>query len=211
MRLSLEPRYLLTAYTAGLFPMADDAGVLHWLAPDPRAILDFDHFRISRSLRSLVQRERFRVTVDRVFHDVIAACGDRGEGTWISPAVRRAYERLHGLGFAHSVETWDGEELAGGLYGVAIGGAFFGESMFHRKTDASKVALVFLVRRLREQGFALLDVQFQTSHLKQFGVTEISRDEYLERLGQAVALDRKFVHDDPQSPPHPDPAEQPST
>jgi len=183
----------LAAYAAGIFPMGDEGGKVHWLAPDPRTILDLDTFRASRSLRSICRRRSFTVTLNRAFTDVIKACADRAEGTWITPEIYQAYTGLHQLGYAHSVEAWKEDSLAGGLYGVAIGGAFFGESMFHRVTDASKVALVFLVNRLRERGFALLDVQFMTEHLRQFGAVEIPRVDYERRLQDAVRQPRTFV------------------
>ena len=193
MRSPLAPERLLAAYAAGIFPMADEGGKIHWLAPDPRAIIDLDAFKSSRSLRSLRRRGVFTVTINRAFAEVIEACADRPDGTWISPDIRKAYCELHRLGYAHSVEAWKGEHLAGGLYGVAIGGAFFGESMFHRVTDASKVALMVLVERMRERGFTLLDVQFMTEHLRQFGAVEIPRVEYERRLREAVQRPRSFV------------------
>lgn len=196
MRLDLTPRHLIAAYAAGIFPMADDDGTVHWLAPDPRAIIPLDGFKVPRSLRQRVRRGDYVVTINRCFLDVMRACADRREGTWISDPFYRAYGALHEEGFAHSVETWAGEELVGGLYGVALGGAFFGESMFHRQTDASKVALVALVERMRERGFALLDTQFTTPHLEQFGTVEIPRREYQKRLAEAVA--RRCAFDDPE-------------
>jgi len=192
MRFDLTPGNLLAAYAVGIFPMADDEGTLHWLAPDPRAVFELEGFTVSRSLRTLVARGVFDVTVNRAFEAVIDACADRPEGTWISAEIRAAMCRLRVLGFAHSVETWREGELAGGLYGVAIGGTFFGESMFHRVANASKVALVHLVRRLRQRGFVLLDVQFATEHLRRFGAVEISRDEYLRRLRRALTLPASF-------------------
>jgi len=189
----LAPERLLAAYAAGIFPMADEGGVLHWLAPDPRCVIELNSFNVSRSLRSVVRRERFEITVDREFKAVIDACADRAGGTWISPSIRRAYIGLHRLGFAHSVEARVEGRLAGGLYGVALGGAFFGESMFHYETDASKVALVSLVERMRSRGMTLLDVQFMTDHLRRFGAVEIPRIEYERRLGVAVYLPVSFA------------------
>lgn len=191
--LDLSPERLLWAYQVGIFPMADDTGAVHWLSPDPRAIIELDELYVSRSLRTVVRRDVFEVAVNRDFEQVIASCADRAGGTWISPQIYEAYCRLHELGFAHSVECWQGGELAGGLYGVAIGGAFFGESMFHRATDASKVALVRLVERMQERGFVLLDIQFITPHLSQFGAIEIPRSEYLRRLRRAISLERRFA------------------
>lgn len=193
MRLDLAPDRLIAAYTVGIFPMADDEGDLHWLAPDPRCVIELDRFTVSRSLRSVVRRGVFEMAVDRAFGEVIAACADRADGTWISAEIREAYVELHRMGFAHSVESWKDGELAGGLYGVSIGGAFFGESMFHRQTDASKAALVALVERLRERGYMLLDVQFATDHLRQFGAVEIPRPVYERRLRQAVRMRCSFV------------------
>ena len=188
MRPDLAPEKLLAAYSVGIFPMADETGTIHWLAPDPRAIIELNAFKVSRSLRAVWQRREFEVTINRSFDTVMDACGDRAEGTWISDEMKEAYQTLHRLGFAHSVEAWRDEQLAGGLYGVSIGGAFFGESMFHRVSDASKIALVHLVERMRDRGFTLLDVQFMTQHLRRFGATEIPRAEYEQRLRRALAL-----------------------
>jgi leucyl/phenylalanyl-tRNA--protein transferase len=158
-----------------------------WWSPDPRGILPLDGLRVSRSLRRSVAR--FDVRVDTAFGEVIDACADpRRDGAWINPPLRAAYSELHRLGWVHSVEAWDDDGLAGGLYGVVIGGLFAGESMFHRRTDASKVALVGLVERLVAGGGVLLDVQWATDHLRRLGVIEISRDDYLRRLGDAVEL-----------------------
>lgn len=192
MRAELTPENLLAAYASGIFPMADEAGELGWFAPDPRAILQLDRLQVPRSLRSVIRRGFFEVTTDQAFIDVIRACADRPEGTWISPEIHEAYVCLHQIGFAHSVEAWKDGRLAGGLYGVAIGGAFFGESMFRRESNASKVTLVHLVERLRECGFVLLDVQFLTDHLRSMGASEISRREYEWRLHEAIALPRSF-------------------
>ena len=209
MHPDLVPARLLAAYAAGVFPMADDSGELHWLAPDPRAIIELTASRsasapaVPRSLRSVIRRGVFTVTMDRAFDRIIEACANRAEGTWISEDIKEAYSTLHRQGFAHSVECWRSHELAGGLYGVAIGGAFFGESMFHRETNASKVALVFLVERMRARGFALLDVQFMTEHLRRFGAVEIPRADYERRLRRAVFL-RRSLRDEPrQAGPRP--------
>ena len=193
MRWDLSPQRLLAAYVVGIFPMADDTGQIHWLAPDPRAIIELDSLKVSRSLRAVVRRGVFELRINTAFGDVIAACAERREGTWISRQIRGAYTELHRLGFAHSVEAWKGGDLAGGLYGVAIGGVFFGESMFHRATDASKVAIVHLVERMRQRGMVLLDVQFITEHLRSFGAVEIPRREYEGRLRDAVRLPCSFV------------------
>ncbi len=178
----LQPELLLSAYAAGVFPMADDSGELMWFCPHPRAIIPLDAFHVSDNLRRRCASGRFAVTVNRAFERVMTVCADRDDGTWISPEIIKSYTQLHELGFAHSVEAWRADALVGGLYGVSLGGAFFGESMFHRETDASKVALVFLVERLNERGYSLLDVQFMTDHLKRFGAVEIPRDAYLAQL-----------------------------
>lgn len=192
MRHDLTPQRLLSAYVAGIFPMADENGDIFWMAPDPRAILELDQLQVSRSLRTVIRREKFEIKMDASFEDVIEACADREDGTWISHEIVQAYTALHNLGYAHSVEAWCDGRLAGGLYGVAIGGTFFGESMFHRDTDASKVALAFLVHRMRERGMVLLDVQFTTPHLRSMGATEIPRREYERRLARAVQLPVHF-------------------
>ncbi len=191
----LTPELLIRAYCAGVFPMADSRrGRLRWYAPDPRAIIPLDGFHVPRSLARTIRRGVFEVRVNTAFGDVIRACAARDE-TWISDEIIGAYEALHALGLAHSVESWQGHELAGGLYGVALGGAFFGESMFSRAADASKVALTALVDRLRARGFVLLDTQFLTPHLARFGAVEIPREEYLARLAAALPLDCRFDGD----------------
>ena len=188
----LQPNALLSAYASGIFPMADEDGIIRWYAPPSRAIIELEGLIVSRSLRVAVRRGDFTVTCNRAFGEVMRACADREDGTWISAEIIAAYTLLHRHGFAHSVEAWKNDELAGGLYGVSLGGAFFGESMFHRDTDASKVALVHLVRRMRERGFVLLDVQFMTDHLQRLGATEITRAEYEVRLQDAIVLPCKF-------------------
>ena len=187
----LEPATLIAAYRRGVFPWPYDENVLLWWSPDPRAILPLDGLHVARRLARTMRQGRFRVTLNAAFADVISACAARAE-TWITPAIREAYVKLHGLGWAHSVEVWsegEGDEprLVGGLYGVAIGGLFAGESMFHTETDASKVALVALVERLRAGGGALLDVQWCTPHLASLGAIGISRDDYARRLTNALA------------------------
>ena len=183
----LEPGTLLQAYRTGVFPMPARRGLMAWWSPDPRGIIPLDGLRVSRSLRKSCAR--FEIRIDSDFETVISTCGDkRRPGAWIDRDIKKAYVRLHEWGWAHSVEAWDDQGLAGGLYGVAIGGLFAGESMFHRRTDASKVALVGLVELLREAGAALLDVQWATDHLRSLGAIEIPRTEYLTRL--AAALDR---------------------
>ena len=183
----LEPGTLLAAYRAGIFPMPTD-GVLAWWSPDPRGVLPMDGLRVSRSLRKSLGR--FRVTVDAAFEEVVAACADpRRPHGWITSEIGAAYGRLHALGWAHSVEAWSvsSGELVGGLYGVAVGALFAGESMFHRETDASKACLIELVRRLREGGGRLLDVQWVTPHLASLGAVAVPRDRYLELARDAVA------------------------
>ena len=189
----LDLRLVIEAYCQGFFPMADPGSLeIGWYSPDPRTIIPLDVFRASRSLRRVVRRQVFGIRINTAFEDVIRGCADREE-TWISEQIVRTYVALHQRGLAHSVECWRESELAGGLYGVAIGGAFFGESMFSRVSNASKVALVFLVDRLRARGFTLLDSQFMNKHIEQFGAIEIRRDQYLEMLAGAVAMDCKFV------------------
>jgi leucyl/phenylalanyl-tRNA--protein transferase len=190
----IEPEMLLTAYRRGIFPMAvDKRGRIGWFSPDPRAVIPLDaRFHIPHGLRRVLKQKKFEITSDTDFETVIRECGKRREGTWISPGIIDSYCNLHRLGHAHSIETRLEGKLVGGLYGVALGGAFFGESMFHRATDASKVALVALVERLRAGGFVLLDTQWTAPHLQQFGTYEIPRREYLWQLEQALKLDRRF-------------------
>ena len=189
---------LVSAYTSGWFPMAvGDAGI-RWFSPDPRGIIPLDTFHTPRRLARVVRSGNFTVEIDTDFPAVIRACAeaDRDEeeaGTWIDAEIIESYTALHTAGYAHSVEVWQDGRLAGGLYGVAIGGAFFGESMFHHVTDASKVALVALVERLRERGYLLLDTQWTTEHLEQFGAGEIPRREYFKRLTAALQVDCSFV------------------
>jgi leucyl/phenylalanyl-tRNA---protein transferase len=187
----IEPELLLQGYRLGVFPMAMEDGTIEWFSPDPRAILPLENFHVPHALGRLVRKEVFETTMDNRFVEVIAACAARKD-TWINREIVESYARLHELGHAHSVEAWMKGKLAGGLYGVAIGGAFFGESMFHRVTDASKIALVALVEHLHAQKFALLDTQWLTPHLEQFGGIEISRSHYLRLLRRAVELPRKF-------------------
>jgi leucyl/phenylalanyl-tRNA--protein transferase len=193
MQDELTPEIVLYGYRMGLFPMADLDGEIYWYSPDPRCIFEYHRFRVPRSLRQVIRRGTFAVRVDTVFEQVIRACADRPEGTWISPQIMAVYTELHRLGYAHSVEAWQGDALAGGLYGVTIGGAFFGESMFYHVPDASKVTLVALIERLRARGFTLIDTQWSTPHVLRFGALEIPREEYLRRLEQAVALPCRFA------------------
>jgi leucyl/phenylalanyl-tRNA--protein transferase len=190
----IDPALLVRAYRKGLFPMALEDGEIGWFSPDPRGILPIDTFHVPGRLARLVRQAPYAITIDRAFEDVMRACAERPrEGTWISEEIVESYAALHRLGLAHSAEVWSGEELVGGLYGVHLGGAFFGESMFHRATDASKLALVALVDRLARRGFTLLDTQWITPHLVQFGAIEIPRAEYLRRLEDALKRDCSFV------------------
>lgn len=174
--------------------MAVERGEIAWFSPDPRAVIPLDErFHVPHGLRRTLKRGQFEVRVDTAFERVIRACARRKD-TWINGTIMASYVNLHRLGHAHSVEAWLDGELAGGLYGVALGGAFFGESMFHDVTDASKVALHALVERLRAHGFVLLDTQWTTPHLERFGTHEIPRAEYLELLSRAVDLDCRFVN-----------------
>ena len=183
----LAPATLLDAYAHGIFPWPLDRRMLTWWSPDPRGVIPLDGLHASRTLRRTLRRGALTTTVDRAFAAVVAGCAER-QATWITPALADAYATLHELGHARSVEVWDrAGELVGGVYGVVLGGAFTGESMFHRATDASKVALVVLVERLRARGFALLDVQLLTPHLATMGAVALPRDEFLDLLGHALA------------------------
>jgi leucyl/phenylalanyl-tRNA--protein transferase len=189
----IEPDFLLMAYCSGFFPMAESReGEIRWYSPDPRAIIELDQFVIPRSLSLTLKKRPFDIRINSMFEGVMRRCGEREE-TWISEEIVQSYVKLHEMGFAHSVECWRGGVLAGGLYGVAIGGAFFGESMFSAEKDASKVALAYLVDRLRARGHMLLDTQFMTPHLARFGAKEIPRKQYLERLGEAIKQTCMFI------------------
>ena len=180
------PRLLL-AYRSGLFPWTDDP--ITWWSPDPRGIFDLEQFQVPRSLRRVMRQDVFRITIDQSFQKVIAGCAAPASGrhtTWISPSFIEAYTQLHMAGHAHSVECWQGDELAGGIYGVAVGGLFAGESMFHRVSNASKVALCALIAHLRERGFTLFDIQMLTPITAQMGAVELPREDYLKRLAVAV-------------------------
>lgn len=183
----LDPRLLLQGYATGIFPMADsrEAADLFWVEPRNRAILPLDHFHVSRSLRRTLRSGRFRVSRDRDFAGVISGCADREE-TWINAELERAMLALHGSGNAHSIEVWSDDRLVGGLYGVKLGRAFFGESMFSRMTDASKVALAWLVARLKVGNFTLLDCQFMTEHLASLGAISVPRETYVALLSAAL-------------------------
>jgi leucyl/phenylalanyl-tRNA---protein transferase len=189
----ITPEILLRAYAMGIFPMAQtrDDPEIHWVDPRRRGVIEFDRFHISKSLAKSIRQGRFTITTDRDFAGVVAGCADRDE-TWINAEIFALYAALHGAGQAHSLEVWDGQALVGGVYGVTLGGAFFGESMFSRATDASKVALAWLVHRLRAGGFTLFDTQFLTPHLASLGAVEIPRAAYHQRLEQALTVKATF-------------------
>jgi leucyl/phenylalanyl-tRNA--protein transferase len=191
--LPVTPELVLRAYTAGVFPMADSAAAdeIFWVDPRRRGILPLEDFHLPRSLRKRILRGGYQVRVDLAFDAVVRACSGRAE-TWINPKIRALYGGLHRMGHAHSVEVWIGGELAGGLYGVRLGGAFFGESMFSHARDASKIALAFLMARLKAGGFRLLDTQFTTEHLERFGARSIPRARYHELLDRALARHADF-------------------
>ena len=190
---TLDPDFLLVAYCSGYFPMASSRiGSIEWFSPDPRAVIPLDSFRISRSLKRVIRQNIYEIRVDTAFEKVIRRCAEREE-TWISEQIIAAYSELHKRDLAHSVECWHDEELVGGLYGVAIRGAFFGESMFSRKTNASKVALVSLVERMKARGYKLLDTQFMTEHLRTFGTIEMPRSLYLQSLSRALESNCVFT------------------
>ncbi len=195
--MQLTPDVLLRAYAIGIFPMAEGRAHadLHWIDPEQRGILPLDGFHISRKLRRRLRRGDFEVRCDTAFGAVIQACAEPNANrrdTWINPTIERLYGDLFQAGFAHSVECWRDGELAGGLYGVSLGAAFFGESMFSRAADASKVALAHLVLRLRLGGYLLLDTQFVTEHLRRFGAVEIAREDYRSRLARAITTAANF-------------------
>jgi len=193
----IHSELLVSAYSSGWFPMAVDDGEIRWYSPDPRGIIPLESFRVPSRLARVIRAGTFQIELNRAFDIVIRACAetdrrDGDPGTWIDRDIIDSYVELHRCGFAHSVEAWQDDRLVGGLYGVALGGAFFGESMFHSKTNASKVALAALVEHLRARGFRLLDIQWVTPHLEQFGAVEIPRPTYLERLAEAIAIDVAF-------------------
>jgi leucyl/phenylalanyl-tRNA---protein transferase len=191
----LEPASLLEAYAIGIFPMADQWGNLSWYSPDPRAVLEHENMHISRTLRARLRQGRYEIRFDTAFEQVMRACAAprSGEsGTWIDQSFVRVYTKLHHFGFAHSAEAWEDGDLVGGLYGVSIGAAFMGESMFSRRADASKVCLAALVDRLRACGYVLHDTQFLTPHLATMGAHEIPREVYVRRLARAIAMPCHF-------------------
>ena len=188
---------LVSAYASGWFPMAVDEGDIRWYSPDPRGIIPLDAFHVPSRLARVVRRGTFRIEIDRAFEQVIRACATvardtEDPGTWIDDEILSSYCALHEIGLAHSVEAWQGDELVGGLYGVALRGAFFGESMFHRATDASKVVLAALVERMQSRGYRLLDIQWVTEHLRQFGAIEVPRRQYLRMLDEALTIECDF-------------------
>lgn len=191
----LDVDLLLSAYASGWFPMAVAPGEIRWFSPDPRGIIPLDTFHVPNRLARVIRSGRFDVRINTDFAAVMQGCAERREpeGTWIDDEILESYVALHREGYAHSVEAWQDGALAGGLYGVALGGAFFGESMFHRVADASKVALAALVARLGARGFLLLDTQWVTDHLSQFGAEEIPRRRYLRLLNTAMAINVSFA------------------
>ncbi|TDL79708.1 leucyl/phenylalanyl-tRNA--protein transferase [Palleronia sediminis] len=199
---ALTPEIVLQAYMRGIFPMADhrDAADVFWVEPRMRGILPLDGLHVSRSLARRIRARPFAVSYDRDFAGVVAGCADRAE-TWINAPLVEIYSALHAGGFAHSIELWEGDALVGGVFGIAIGGAFFGESMFSRRTDASKIALVYLVDRLREGGFRLFDTQFITPHLATLGAVEIPREDYRAQLAEAIARRARFDPAPPEALP----------
>jgi leucyl/phenylalanyl-tRNA--protein transferase len=184
---------LLEAYCLGIYPWYGEEYPILWWSPDPRAIFEIDGLHIARRLRRTIRSGRFGLTINRAFAEVMRGCADREEGTWITPDMFMAYRLLHQLGYAHSIEAWHQGKLAGGVYGVAIGGFFAGESMFHCVTDASKVALAFLMDHLHQRGYRLFDIQSLTDHTRSLGAIEIPRKEYLTRLRKALQVESSFV------------------
>ena len=200
--MKITPDIVLQAYTSGVFPMSDgrDENEIFWVDPEHRGILPLNNFHLPRRLHRIVRSDRFQISTDTAFEEVIEACAEPASGrwtTWINHEIQEQFLELHERGFAHSLETWSNNELVGGLYGIGLGGAFFGESMFSRENNASKVALVHLVGRLKLGGFKLLDTQFVTTHLHQFGVVEISREAYHSRLAAALSIAGDFNRSGP--------------
>ena len=194
--MNITPELLLSAYMQGIFPMAESANSddVFWVDPDERGILPLDQFHVPKKLAKKIRTEPFKVKINTAFRDVMLKCAEPTDNvdrknTWINKTILTRYNELHEMGYAHSVECWQNDELVGGLYGVSLNGAFYGESMFHTITDASKIALVYLVARLKIGGYSLLDTQFVTDHLSQFGAIEIPRKEYRARLKEALAIE----------------------
>lgn len=193
----ITPQILLKAYSVGLFPMAESAddATIYWVEPEMRGVMPIDDFHIPRSLKKVLNKRAYDITFNEAFNAVVKNCAASAKGreqTWINETIRLLYSELHDLGHAHSVEVWEEDQLVGGLYGVSLGRAFFGESMFSRRSNASKVALVHLVERLKERGFVLLDTQFNTEHLAQFGTTDVPRDAYEKMLQVALIGEAQF-------------------
>ena len=193
----IDSQLLVSAYASGWFPMAVEHGEIRWFSPDPRGIIPLETFSVSRRLARRARQRPFDIAINSDFAEVVRLCAEvprdpEDPGTWITDEIVESYCELHVRGLAHSVECWHGDRLAGGLYGVSLGGAFFGESMFHRETDASKIALIALVERLKERGYVLLDTQWTTPHLEQFGAIDIPRREYLGKLERALKLECAF-------------------
>lgn len=188
------PRRLLAAYRQGIFPWYSEGEPVAWFSPDPRAVFELDQFHVPRRLARTIRQQKFTITINRAFEEVVRGCADRGdEGTWITNQLFKTYIALHRQGHAHSVEAWYQGQLAGGVFGIAIGGFFSGDSMFYRVSDASKVALVYLVQHLRQRGFVLFDIQVINEHTARFGATLLPRCEYLKRLQHAVSLNVSFL------------------
>jgi len=201
--LEITPQVLLKAYTCGIFPMAESADdpQLYSIEPQARGVLPLDQVRVPKRLRRTIRQERYQIRIDTDFAGVIAGCAAPKPGrrtTWINDRIRKLYRELHRLGYCHTVEVWDGERLVGGLYGVALGGAFFGESMFSEVRDASKIALIYLCARLIYGGFVLLDTQFVTDHLRQFGTIEVDRAEFHRQLEAALKINGDFFRLEPE-------------
>lgn len=197
-RLKITPQLLIKAYSCGLFPMAESADdpEVFWVEPEIRGVIPLDQFHTPKSLAKTCRQDRFDIRFDTAFGAVIDGCAEPGPGrkkTWINKTIRDLYLELHRLGHAHSIEAWRNDMLVGGLYGVSLRGAFFGESMFSRERDASKVCLVHLVKRLRQNGFVLLDTQFTTDHLKRFGALDIPKETYDSMLSEAMMIEASFV------------------
>ena len=187
----IEPNFLLNAYASGVFPMAMENGEIGWFSPDPRGIIPIEGFRAPHGMKKILQWPPFQIRVDTAFEAVMRGCADRQE-TWINEAIIETYVELYRRGWAHSVEAWEGEDLVGGLYGVSLGAAFFGESMFSRKSEASKLCLVYLIERLGERGFTLLDTQWTNPHLEKFGAIDVPRSIYTGMLNRAIESDVEF-------------------
>jgi len=186
----LTAELIIEAYANGIFPMESEREI-RWYSPDPRCVIDINDFHVSKRLARKYRKQVFSMKIDTVWHEVLSQCANRQE-TWIGDQIKEAYTQLHHMGLAHSIEAFAGDKLAGGLYGVSLGGAFMAESMFHIDTDASKFCLIYLVEQLKKNGFVLLDVQYLTPHLSRFGAKLISRVEYLNRLTQSMCLECQF-------------------